>query len=238
MIPFDIAQMTPQFLMNDKNGYALAKAIEAGMKYFLDRLQAGIACVKDVESMPEWRLDEMAWELGCLYDYNADMESKRRWIREATPHFAAYGTPKAIYNYLDGLFDDVLLEESWLYGGETFHFRVIASGEWTKEKEKWALGAIGQAKNVRSVLDGFYPGRRARIGIQSEGGVVARFPFEITNMTELDKAAPEGEGATLSVDTEGNAVLSVGELVVDDDGNGTLTGATLTVDADGNATIE
>lgn len=238
MIPFDIAQMTPQFLMNDKNGYALAKAIEAGMKYFLDRLQAGIACVKDVESMPEWRLDEMAWELGCLYDYNADMESKRRWIREATPHFAAYGTPKAIYNFLDGLFDDVLLEESWLYGGETFHFRVIASGEWTKEKEKWALGAIEQAKNVRSVLDGFYPGRRARIGIQSEGGVIARFPFEITNMTELDKAAPEGEDTTLLVDSEGNAVLTIGELVVDDDGNGILTGATLTVDTDGNATIE
>lgn len=238
MIPFDIAQMTPQFLMNDKNGYALAKAIEAGMRYFLDRLQAGIACVKDVESMPEWRLDEMAFELGCLYDYNADMESKRRWIREATPHFAAYGTPKAIYNFLDGLFDDVLLEESWLYGGETFHFRVIASGEWTKEKEKWALGAIEQAKNVRSVLDGFYPGRRARIGIQGEAGVIARFPFEITNMTELDKAAPEGEDTTLLVDSEGNAVLTIGELVVDDDGNGILTGATLTVDTDGNATIE
>lgn len=237
MIPFDIAQMTPQFLMNDKNGYALAKAIEAGMKYFLDRLQAGIACVKDVESMPEWRLDEMAWELGCLYDYNADMESKRRWIREATPHFAAYGTPKAIYNFLDGLFDDVLLEESWLYGGETFHFRVIASGEWTKEKEKWALGAIEQAKNVRSVLDGFYPGRRVRIGIQSEGGVIARFPFELTESDKMTGTALAQEDAVLVVDADGNGMLIGATLSIAGDGAGTIGGATLLKGTSGDAVV-
>lgn len=43
--------------------------------------------------------------------------------------------------------------------------------------------------------------------------------------------------AELTVDADGNAVITGATLTVDADGNGTLTGATLTVDADGNAVL-
>ncbi len=43
--------------------------------------------------------------------------------------------------------------------------------------------------------------------------------------------------AEVTVDEEGNAVITGAILAVDADGNGTLTGGTLTVDADGNAVL-
>lgn len=179
MIEFNIHILFPDFILADKNGYAMARAIERAMKMTCDTVQRGIECVQDVSKMPEWRLDEMAWELGCLYDYQADIEAKRRWIRDATPLFSSYGTPQAIYNYLEGYFDQVLVEENWQYGGEPFHFRVWLSGKLTKEKEAWARKAIQQAKNVRSVMDDVSIGSATGIKVRGDGEVVARVRFPL-----------------------------------------------------------
>lgn len=179
MIPFEIEQLIPEFLRNDKNGYAIAKALEAGLTYFLARAQDGLDCLQNIEKMPEWRLDELAWELGCLYDYQANIEAKRRWIKDATPLFSSYGTPQAIYNFLEGYFDQVLVEENWQYGGEPYHFRVWVSGELTKEKQAWALNAIAQAKNVRSVMDDMSIGSGVDIQVKGVGEVVARVRFPL-----------------------------------------------------------
>ena len=113
MLTFDIAHLFPRFLLNDKNGYAMAKAIERAMQIFCEKLQTGVDTVLDIEKMPEWRLDEMAWEMACLYDYEADVESKRAWIRDAVPIFASFGTVEALYNVLAGYFDAVEVEENW-----------------------------------------------------------------------------------------------------------------------------
>lgn len=179
MIGFSIEQLVPEFLRDDKNGYAIAKAIEAGLAYFLECAQAGVDCLMDMEKAPEWRLDEMAWELGCLYDYQADVKAKRRWIQDAMPLFSSYGTPQAIYNFLKGYFDNVELEEFWEYGGEPYHFRVIVSGDWSEKNAAWTRKAIETAKNMRSVLDELSVGSHARVEIKAEGNsdVRVRFPL-------------------------------------------------------------
>ena len=177
MFSIDVADLFPRFLLNDKNGYAMAKAIEAGLNYFLEKCQDGLDCVLDVEKMPEWRLDELAWEYNCLYDYGADIEQKRAWIRDAMPMYRLYGTPQAVYKYLAGYFDGIELEENWQYGGDPFHFRVTADGEWTPENEAWARKAIAAAKNVRSVLDDLRAGCGCIIGIEAEGDIKERFRY-------------------------------------------------------------
>lgn len=177
MFQFDIADLFPGFLLNDKNGHAMAKAIEAGLKYFLEKCQDGLDCVQNVEKMPEWRLDEMAWELNCLYDYTTGVETKRQWIRDAIPLFASYGTPSAIYKYLAGYFDEIEVEEYWQYGGDPFHFRVTTDGVWTPDNEAWARKAIDAAKNVRSVLDSLRIGCRASIALVATGEIKDRFRF-------------------------------------------------------------
>ena len=191
MIAFDIAQLVPEFLRNDKNGYAIAKAIEAGLRHFLARAQEGLDCLQNIEKMPEWRLDELAWELGCLYDYQADIEAKRRWISEATPLFSAYGTPQAIYNYLNGFFEQVELEEYWQYHGDPFHFRVTVSGKWTDANEEWTRRAVAQAKNVRSVLDDIAIGSGTNIHVNGEGGLYGRFLYGLTSGERMTGTAPD-----------------------------------------------
>lgn len=180
MIDFTIHQLFPDFILADKNGYAMAKAIERALQIMCSTIQTGMDILQDVDKMPEWRLDEMAWELGCLYDHNAEIETKRRWIKNATPLYSALGTPQAIYNFLEGFFDQVELEEHWQYHGEPFHFRVTVSGEWNDANEAWLRRAIEASKNVRSVLDDIALGSGTTIIVSGEGGVLARYGPPLT----------------------------------------------------------
>ncbi len=181
MFTFDVNRFVPRFILEDKNGYAVAKAIEAAVQYMNNAVLAGVKCIADYDTMPEWRLDELAWELNCLYDFKADLNKKRTWIKNAIPLYRLWGTPQAIYRYISGYFDTVELEEHWVYGGEPYHFRVTVNGEWTPENEAWARKAIATAKNVRSVLDSLMIGHLCRIGIEAEGGVYGRFAYPVTS---------------------------------------------------------
>lgn len=180
MFTFEAKDWVPQFILDDKNGYAIAKAIEAAMQYLNTTILQSVDQFTEVEDMPEWRLDELAWETNCLYDYNVDVETKRRWIINAIPYYRLYGTPKAIYNYIGSYFDSVEVEENWIYNGEPYHFRVIVDGEWNPANEAWARRAIDKAKNVRSVLDALAIGCRSYIGIMAEGEVAAKFTYPLT----------------------------------------------------------
>ena len=111
MFTFDVTRHVPRFILQDKNGYAVAKAIEAAVQIMNDTIQQGVDCVLNYDTMPEWRLDELAWETNCLYDYNADLETKRRWIKNAIPLYRLFGTPQAVYQYIGSYFGAVDLEE-------------------------------------------------------------------------------------------------------------------------------
>lgn len=180
MFTFDIRQWVPKFILADKNGYAIAKAIEAALQMMNDIISEGVDCVTDYDSMPEWRLDELAWELNCLYDYNADVETKRRWIMNAIPYYRLYGTPQAIIEYVGSYFDSIELEENWKYNGDPYHFQVIVDGEWNQANEAWARKAIEKAKNVRSVLDSLMIGSRSYIAMAAEGQVLSKFAYPLT----------------------------------------------------------
>lgn len=168
MINVDIRNLVPAFILGDRNGYAAAKALETGLSMFCQILQDGINNTLRVDTMPEWRLDEMAWELDCLYDHDGKIENKRAWIRDAVPLYASYGTIEAVYRYLSGYFSDVEAEENWQYGGEPYHFRVTVGGEWTDAKERWAKRAIEATKNVRSVLDDLAVGGSITVTVAGE----------------------------------------------------------------------
>ena len=154
MFKVNIEQLVPRFIMQDKNGYAVAKAIQAGLQIMNDTIDAGVKCITDVERMPEWRLDELAWEYNLLYDYGRDVEIKRNWIRNAVQTYSTYGTPGGLLMYLQSVYDVVTVEEWWQYAGAPYHFRVNVSGLVSDEENEWAIRAINGMKNLRSVLDG------------------------------------------------------------------------------------
>ncbi len=178
MIRVDIGQLLPDFLLTDQVGAAMAAALAAGLQGFCACVQDGCDTVLDTEKMPAWRLDEMAWELDCLYDYDAATENKRAWIRDAIPLYASYGTVEAIILYLQGFFDKVEVEEYWQYGAEPYHFRVTLTGELTEAKAAWAKTAIEGTKNVRSILDGIASGTEGTI-LVSGSTEALRFYFPL-----------------------------------------------------------
>lgn len=170
MIEVDISQLVPGFLLEDRQGRAMAKAMETGLRRCYEIIRQGMEIVLDIEQMPMWRLDEMAWELGCLYSYEeTDIEKKRGWVRRAQELYGKYGTAEAIYQYLADYFPKAFVEENWEYGGEPYHFRVTLEGGLDEKREKWARNTIEQVKNLRSVLEGFAVGCDTGIVVRSWG---------------------------------------------------------------------
>lgn len=153
-VTFDIERLVPRFLLADKNGWALCQGIEKAFRAMIDAANEGVKILTDVEAMPEWRLDECAWEMNCLYDYNADVDSKRAWIRSAIQCGRVLGTPGGLKQYLEGVFDRVEIKENWDYGGDPYHYKVETWGEWTPDKENWLKEAADEAGSLRSVNDG------------------------------------------------------------------------------------
>lgn len=156
MIDINVMELLPAFLLADQTGHAMAKAFEAGIKYMLKTVEYGVDCIMDVEKMPEWRLDEMAYETNCLYDYGADVEQKRAWIRDAMPMYRFYGTPYAVRRYLDDAFKEVRVLENWEYGGDPYHFRIEIRDDWSKTREDWVIKSVETLKNLRSANDAIH----------------------------------------------------------------------------------
>lgn len=149
----NIFQIFPRFILEDTDGFAMCKALEAGLNYFLEKCNEGLKLVLDVDSMPEWRLDEMAWELNCLYDFQADVDIKREWIRNAYKNYRIHGTAEGIRQYLAIYFGESSVSEFWEFGGDPGQFNVVVSGLRSDENEAWIRKAVAKAKNVRSELN-------------------------------------------------------------------------------------
>ena len=153
MFTFDVQRLIPRFLREDRNALAVAKAIEAGVQAMNDTIRAGLDNLADADTMPEWRLDEMAWEYNIPYDYTADPDVKRTWVHNAWRLSRLYGTAAGVEQYLVANFSDVSLQEAGEYGGDPFHFRLFMQGAWTNDKIAWAIEAANSLRNIRSVMD-------------------------------------------------------------------------------------
>lgn len=149
----NIFQIFPKFILDDETGYAMCKALQAGLEYFLKHCQEGVDTLLNVDKMPEWRLDELAWEYNCLYDYSANVEIKREWIRNAYKNYRIHGTAEGIRQYLKIYFGESVVNEFWEFGGEPGQFNVTVTGQRSDENEAWIKKACAKAKNVRSELN-------------------------------------------------------------------------------------
>lgn len=149
----DIMTMLPKFLTRDRNGYALARALQAGMDDFLAAVELGKRLIDDADAMPEWRLDELAWEYNIPYSYTASLEAKRGWVRDAYDLSRLYGTAEGIARYIGAYFDGAEVTEAADYGGQPYHYKVTLTGVNHVSDTEWAQQAAQTVQNVRSVLD-------------------------------------------------------------------------------------
>lgn len=155
MFTVEIERFVPRFLMRDKNSYALAKAIEAGLNAMNRTVEKGLSCLSDIETMPEWRLDELAWEY-CVdwCDREAAISEKRKLIAGAVETYTRLGTVYAVKNAVETIFGSGRIEEWFQYEGSPYHFRIFAdSAQMSGSGSQKLKSLVGKIKNLRSVLD-------------------------------------------------------------------------------------
>ena len=146
-----------QLILNDRNGRAMAAAIDAAAEYFLKHVNEGVKQITDVDSMTEARLDDVAWEYDLpWYDYSATVDVKRRTIKTIRPTLMTMGTPSAVTNVIGAMLGSKARLAEWFdYGAVAYHFRVVSSSAIIPQTEREKLyTAIAAVQNVRSVLDG------------------------------------------------------------------------------------
>lgn len=152
----DIQLEIPAFLCEDQNG----KAIKAAMEKALERLIGDVVRAWDilynVDTMPEWRLNEMAWEWNMVwYDYTMPVEVKRAMVKRAEEISRGIGTPGLLKSMLETVFESVNILLGPEYGGTAYHFRVEVGGNRAGEMGVWAQRAVEIFKPLRSQFDGF-----------------------------------------------------------------------------------
>ena len=183
MIKFDVMKNVPKFILRDRNGYAIARAIEAGIRAMNGIIEEGVSYINDTDAMPEWRLDELGWEYGILYDSTQSVDVKRAWIANALEMYKKYGTKNALMEYLIAVFDTVKLEEASEYSGQPYHFRLKVEGDYSTGNRDLIYKAIETVGNVRSVCDGVTYGAVTADTVYGYSGAGA-VSMEITNYTE------------------------------------------------------
>lgn len=158
MIEVDITRLVPAFILADKNGYALAKAIESMLRDMCGIVQGGLDTILDIDKMPEWRLDEMAQEMNIgWYDAETDIDSKRQQLKIAQEYTGRLGTPAAMISAIRAVFGEGVLSEWFEYGGEPYHYNITTTNNTalTDNRARF-LKLVEIVGNVRSVLDNIY----------------------------------------------------------------------------------
>ena len=157
MIMPDIVMQVPKFIDADVNGHALANAIQAGLSRYRTDAIAAYNMLYNPDSMPEWRLDDMAWEWNMAwYDFSMPIEIKREMVKRAQAISRGIGTPGLLKYMMEAVFETVnILEWTDYEGGSPYYFKVEVGGNRAGDMEGWAQRIVEIFKPLSRVFDGF-----------------------------------------------------------------------------------
>lgn len=99
--------------------------------------------------------DELAWQFHVdYYDKSADIETKKRLVKQSLKLHRTKGTPQAVIDLMEAVFSSKSELNEWFdYGGEPYHFRIRASSLLASKATEFTK-ALKTVKNTRSVFDG------------------------------------------------------------------------------------
>lgn len=150
--------LIPQFLRDDKSVQGLCAAID----YIFGRLRDGVrrtAIRTNLDYLEDEDLDYVAVAENVFwYKSDDNIDVKRDMIRSYRKIFRLMGTVFAVEKVLRNLFqEDYTILEYMDYEGDPYHFRLNMKDYYgSSEDMKDIVQRIKKAKNVRSVIDGYY----------------------------------------------------------------------------------
>ena len=177
----------PTALGGTENIFALA-AIASRMIGENITLLPGLDFYGAIDRLPEKLLDLLAYDFKVdWWDPDADVEAKRRTLKNAWIVHRALGTPAAVETAARDVYPDIRLSEWFSYGGQPYHYKIdVDLGEELMDDEKFRR-VMDHAKfyvNLRSVMDtvAFTAARQKQVyvGIAAEG--VEKRAFEVPGL--------------------------------------------------------
>lgn len=196
--------LVPKFIRRDRNGYALAKAISWAVEQFCADIEKADAFLTDPNRMPEWALDEYAYNYGLKwYDKTASIEVKRQWVKDAEYMRYCIGTKEAVRHLMLSLYKYCSIDEWFEYDGKPFEFRVGISGDTSENQEIWAMQTVGVVKNLRSMLTAFAQATRENLLISQRDSfflITYSFPGESEELQRDNEY--EGSYGAIRVDAK------------------------------------
>lgn len=143
----------PPNLQNAEN-QALCRAVDeqftALMDFFKKMLFWG-----DLENVDEEYYDAIAANLRALYyDSSLDREAKFRILSEALQTYMYAGTLRANQKLLDNVFPGAVFVPWYEYGGEPYHFKIVAPTSPTEDTLERFMAILKEVKSQRSIMDG------------------------------------------------------------------------------------
>lgn len=157
MEKIDITNLIPNFILGDRNGWAIAKALEKLYEISHEIIREGIDTAINLDKMPEWRLDEVAQEDNVFwYDFAAPVEAKREILKNAEQVYSTLGTKTGTENAAKDYCGDARIEEWFEYGGEPGYFRVYSRSSAAAQNANELARSVNAVKRLSAVLDGIY----------------------------------------------------------------------------------
>lgn len=158
----------PAPILEDEHMRQLAEvAARVFIKVYGQRWKAALYC--RIDDLDEAVLDILAGDLKVdWYDYGANIEIKRRLIRDSWYVHKRMGSRKAAETAISDVWPNSLVEEWFEYGGDPYHFRVVLNADDPTDPIyiDAALDKLKIFKPVRAALDDAEPTIRVQCGLE------------------------------------------------------------------------
>jgi len=111
-----------------------------------------------IDVLEDQILDELAWQMHVdFYDTDLTVDKKRLLIKNSLKWHKTKGTPAAVNEVINTVFNTGEVKEWFEYGGDPYTFRVVIENEIIEIPKIYELSnAINSVKNMRSHLECYY----------------------------------------------------------------------------------
>lgn len=136
---------------------ALSYAVQQAI-LMICQFSNGVRVMTCIDDMPESIIDNLAVELNLpCYHSESMLNVKRALVKDAFIWHTIAGTASAIRRYFSTISQNTDIQEWFDYGGNPYHFRIVAAVAEGQEISEEMLKDIGiqieRLKNARSILD-------------------------------------------------------------------------------------
>jgi phage tail P2-like protein len=153
-----LLELLPENLRNDPDIIAASAAVDQEFQLMVQAISNCLIFV-DIDNVSEEVVDLLAAEMGAdFYEQDLPLANKRQIVKNAYLYKYTKGTPFAVRQLLNDAFETGQLQEWFVYGGQPYNFRLIATAEELADSNKLQklIDAINSVKNERSNLEGYY----------------------------------------------------------------------------------